>query len=272
MYCKHCGKQIADDSAFCQYCGGKIDTLVVNPQEEVSVQKESVTENDNAAQQTQEVIIATKDDSALRVEITKKKGANHSPVIANEIVGNLKMIGLAIAMVFIYMIGFMIVHLKDIKYYEYPNISFWGESCYDCFDLNTRLSKGSFNWEEHYYRSLCLDASMFLEQYDEELKYWIDHRYEESISPEQCLERAKVLEKKLKYTEEDIEREKTVAKDSAKEDIENWNFTINHDRKIGFNRDMEENAKYASIISLLLCILGRYFIKLTKWVVKNKTE
>lgn len=25
MYCKHCGKQIADDSAFCQYCGGKVD-------------------------------------------------------------------------------------------------------------------------------------------------------------------------------------------------------------------------------------------------------
>lgn len=25
MYCKHCGKQIADDSSFCQYCGGKLD-------------------------------------------------------------------------------------------------------------------------------------------------------------------------------------------------------------------------------------------------------
>lgn len=24
MYCKHCGKEIADDSAFCQYCGGQL--------------------------------------------------------------------------------------------------------------------------------------------------------------------------------------------------------------------------------------------------------
>lgn len=24
MYCKHCGKEIAEDSAFCQYCGGQI--------------------------------------------------------------------------------------------------------------------------------------------------------------------------------------------------------------------------------------------------------
>ena len=25
MYCKHCGKEIADDSKFCQHCGGKLD-------------------------------------------------------------------------------------------------------------------------------------------------------------------------------------------------------------------------------------------------------
>ncbi len=25
MYCKHCGKQITDDSLFCQFCGGKQD-------------------------------------------------------------------------------------------------------------------------------------------------------------------------------------------------------------------------------------------------------
>ena len=24
MYCKHCGKQIADDSSFCQYYGEKV--------------------------------------------------------------------------------------------------------------------------------------------------------------------------------------------------------------------------------------------------------
>ena len=23
MYCKHCGKEIVDDSKFCQHCGGK---------------------------------------------------------------------------------------------------------------------------------------------------------------------------------------------------------------------------------------------------------
>ncbi len=27
MYCKHCGKEIADDSKFCQHCGGKQNIL-----------------------------------------------------------------------------------------------------------------------------------------------------------------------------------------------------------------------------------------------------
>ena len=31
MYCKHCGKEIADDSKFCQHCGLKItDSYVRN--------------------------------------------------------------------------------------------------------------------------------------------------------------------------------------------------------------------------------------------------
>lgn len=33
MYCKQCGKEIADNSSFCQYCGGKQDTLTENVQE-----------------------------------------------------------------------------------------------------------------------------------------------------------------------------------------------------------------------------------------------
>ena len=31
MYCKHCGKQITDDSSFCKYCGEKvIDELLLS--------------------------------------------------------------------------------------------------------------------------------------------------------------------------------------------------------------------------------------------------
>ncbi len=39
MYCKHCGKEIADDSVFCQYCGEK---LISKNQEPL---KDNVKEN-----------------------------------------------------------------------------------------------------------------------------------------------------------------------------------------------------------------------------------
>lgn len=31
MYCKHCGKEIADDSKFCQHCGGKQEDSFASP-------------------------------------------------------------------------------------------------------------------------------------------------------------------------------------------------------------------------------------------------
>lgn len=37
MYCKHCGKEIADDSKFCQHCGGKQDTVSDSTQSDESV-------------------------------------------------------------------------------------------------------------------------------------------------------------------------------------------------------------------------------------------
>lgn len=51
-----------------------------------------------------------------------------------------------------------------------------------------------------------------------------------------------------------------------------WNDSINSARKWGYEEDMKKNATYASIICLVLCVLGRYLIKLTKWVDENKTK
>lgn len=48
MYCKHCGKEIADDSKFCQYCGGKIDDIISPSQDKILKENlEGKTTNDN---------------------------------------------------------------------------------------------------------------------------------------------------------------------------------------------------------------------------------
>jgi uncharacterized membrane protein YvbJ len=117
MYCKNCGKQIADDSKFCKYCGTLVD--------------DSMTTNDNSNEikAEAEIVVSAKEDSSLKVEIKKKKPIMKKSTAANEIVANLKMLGIAFVLWLAYIIGFSIVHQKDIK--QMDDNSYYGESCYD---------------------------------------------------------------------------------------------------------------------------------------------
>ncbi len=45
MYCKYCGKVIADDSKFCQHCGGKQDSAIDSETNEKSTTEEKKTNN-----------------------------------------------------------------------------------------------------------------------------------------------------------------------------------------------------------------------------------
>ena len=101
MYCKHCGKQIADDSSFCQYCGEKvIEELLLSENSTILP-----ANNKNISEEgTSEVIIVTKEANPIQVEVSKK-GKDNSSTIANEIVGNLKMVGVALCIFLVYMMG-----------------------------------------------------------------------------------------------------------------------------------------------------------------------
>lgn len=282
MYCKYCGKEIADDSKFCQYCGGRIDTPILDFKEEDSI--ENPAEEDNT---TPQIVIKTNDNSAIQVELTNKSTDNSS-TIANEIVGNLKMVGVAAALFTIYIIGFMLIHQKDITHYDYEtHKSYFGESCYD---HNTLSGNWEFHWEKHYYDilyfSLYRETPLHLHAMTPE--QWLKNAedLEEKINKRRA-EIAEELKRKAKtynYTEDDIElltialggpfspeSAKEDAKTRAAEEIQDWNNTINHGRQRGYEDDLKKNAIYAAIISLLTMILGRYIIKLIKWVDTNKT-
>ncbi len=274
MYCKYCGKEIANDSSYCKYCGGKLF--------------DEELDNDELKTKTNDVQNTTKGIQHSQVEFTHKENNNDS-AIANEITANLKMVGWAAAFVAVYLLGFVLVHLKDIKEYDYEKkISFYGESCYDPPSItgNWRL-----HWEEHYYDLLYIG-----------LYKTIPVKGFETPSPKEYLERAKTLEKeyekkkkridaqlkrqpKIKgvYTWLELEKDmydeynnprkiKEKAKADAATDIESWNFEINHYRKSGFKEDLKKNALYVSLISLSIFILGRYLVKLTKWTKANKTQ
>ena len=60
MYCKHCGKEIADDSKFCQYCGGSQTT-------------ENASPNDVSEQKNHDIIVETKSNEPSAISSTDDK-------------------------------------------------------------------------------------------------------------------------------------------------------------------------------------------------------
>lgn len=216
MYCKYCGKEIANDSVFCQFCGKNLlESISVNKEideqveyhDELNLSSEKYedrTQNIDLEDKTPEVVIKTQEDSPLHVEISKKK-ENHSSIIANEIVGNLKMIGLAIIMTLSYVVLFSLIRIDCLIGLKNPDD--FGKGFYD---------------DKIFSNSLI---------YPENLQFLgYEHRY-----------------------------------------AEKHQGFINYYRKEYFKSDFEEHSKYAIIISFILTIVGRYFIKLFRWVNINKT-
>ena len=268
MYCK----EIADDSKFCQHCGER--------------QFNVESKNDESNEEIIQIHNNARDDHSSQVKVANK-GKNI--FIANEIIGNLKMIGLVASFVAVYLLGFWLLHLKDISKYDYETKnSYFGESCYD---PSVITGTWMLHWEQHYYEKLYFALYNHAPIYIDGIP-----------SAEDCLKSAKELEKeyenKVKLldreinskpkvqgvaTDLDLKREllvniynpkklKEEAKADAVRDIEEFNWEINNYRESGFKKDLKNNALYATLISLIIFIIGRYLTKLTKWTKANKTE
>ena len=133
MYCKYCGKEIANDSVFFFFFGKSLiesmsDNKEIESHDDINKSSENETYNVGTDDKTQEVIIKTKEDAPLHVEISKKK-ENHSSIIANEIVGNLKMIGLAIIMTLSYIVLFCLIRIDCLIGLKNPDN--FGKGFYD---------------------------------------------------------------------------------------------------------------------------------------------
>lgn len=278
MYCKHCGKQIADDSSFCQYCGGKVtdESLL----QESSTILPANNEN-NSEESTPEVIIATKGANPIQVEVSKK-GKDNNSNIANEIVGNLKMAGIALCIFFVYMMGVVLIHSKDAK--PLDENSYWGESCYD---PATMSSSQMFHWQQHYAKKVCMAPNYKTKRNNvhgsssdfENLVFAnsfepinaADYSLIMGMNGEEALSYANREAKEKELPQSLLEQYEEEAKKDAEQDRQSFNDEISSIRKYAYEEDLKNNAIYAAIISLLVMILGRYFVKSVKWVNANKT-
>lgn len=266
MYCKNCGKQIADDSKFCKYCGTLVD--------------DSMTTNDNSNEikAEAEIVVSAQEDSSLKVEIKKKKPIMKKSTAANEIVANLKMLGIAFVLWLAYIIGFSIVHQKDIK--QMDDNSYYGESCYDPSSLTD-------HWMEDWQRQYAIKVLMAPDY--SKLKHPLkgleaaafamdfiplsstDYASIISMNKESALNYANSIAKEKRLSKDLQESLKEKAIVDAQKDKEDFWSTINDYRQSGFKNDLIDNMIWAAIIALSLTILGRYIFKIITWVIKNKT-
>lgn len=284
MYCKHCGKQIADDSTFCQFCGGRVDSTATPADKEALVPSNDTNNDVNTENGPSKIIISTEEKTPIQVEVSKKE-KNNSSTIANEIVGNLKMIGYAFCIFFIYIVVFIVVRSQDAK--PLTEEGYWGESCYDPKYIT---SNHMFYWEQHYAVKVCMAIDHKKYEAYKKKKKGTNATHEDVVfasgfepissieasriwgmNANEALTYANQVAKEKSLPQELLEEFKTKAMEDAKNDRDSFNQEISIDRKTAYKEDIKKNAIYAAIISLTIMIPGRYIIKVFKWVNTNRT-
>lgn len=92
------------------------------------------------------------------------------------------------------------------------------------------------------------------------------------VKPQEALKRAENMADAKNIPISIREKMKKSAKESAESIKENVRELGTLYRKEGFESDRNEKVKWCAIISFCFFILGRYVIKMGKWIVINKSE
>lgn len=272
MYCKKCGKQIADNSKFCKYCGTLVDESLETDSTNDSIQTDTRSE----------IIVSTKEESPVKIEIAKNATIKKT-TIANEVMANLKMVVIASVIWVVYIIGFIVVHQKDIK--SMNEKSWYGESCYD-------PSFMSGNWITNWQNQLAIKVLMahdyskprkrqkgvsdqiqsIIDSEDFTPLKNSDYSLVIGMNAKEALDYAGRIAQEKRITKDRLDELKKEAISDAQKDKESFWDEINSSRKSGYENDLYNNMKWVAIIALAITILGRYIIKFGKWVANNKTE
>lgn len=258
IYCSQCGQRINKKSNYCRFCGSKVEH-----------QEHCNPDTLDVCAQNQDIDcgVATSEEFGVKIERDTKL---RKSTVANEIVSNLTMIGVALILWVLYMIGFVVYHSKDIAPVTETS-SYFGESCYDKEIIS---GNWEFSWEKH----LAMDVSSLS---DKTNKFGIrevagisstDYLYISNLSPERALKEAQRQAKTKRISDEEFSELKQRAQSEAEKDRSSFNQEISDRRKQAYEEDLHNKMFWAAIIPLFAMIMGRYFILACKWVAKNKTD
>ena len=229
-----------------------------------------------------------------------------SNIIADEIIANLKMIGIGLILCAVYLAGFWIYHSPDRK--PVSEVEF-GQSRYDS-GMNYHHGTDYYNtgdnlaeWE-YYYSILWLEkyehlgAPFILEKYtygdfeayrnwdgstSDEMRKRGANSYMMCVTPielaqnngRKALFSFESFQIMTKYDDHElVEEAKTLVKQEKSRieaEKEQWENGINEFRIQQAKNDFEGQLSYSIFLFPLFTIVGRYLIKGGKWVAKNKS-
>lgn len=173
-------------------------------------------------------------------------------IIADEIVANTKMLGIAIILFLLSMGGWYLYRMEDMKAPEKP----WEWGCSD-FDEKTKWGsyRERYYWGDRYKEIIVEEYN--INSLDHFLKYGSFDDYEK-------------IEKQL--PEETRKEIKERAKEEIKIEEQNFLDEIKWDRENNAEKERDKVMHYCIPICLILPIGGRYLIKLFKWTSENKSS
>lgn len=264
VFCSQCGKRIKVDSKFCRFCGvelGQYEDL--NVKKNIDAKTPTLNEhfiksiqNNNSQEQTLSLYLNT--DRKIK-----------RATIANEIIANIKMIGLALILSICYIIGFIVYHTNDRAPLT-DSSSYFGESCYD----GIITGHWEFSWEKHLINKIhnikTKNDKNSIREFIQTTS--INSSNPSSTIPERNLEYAQRLAKVKNINNEEFELLKQEALEDAKKDRDLFNEQVSEIRKMKYEEELHENMFWSIIIALIVTIVGRYLIISIKWVKENKTE
>lgn len=248
MYCKNCGKKIADDSRFCTYCGTQVDS-------EISGAGNTVVANHLEGKQ--KVELSTADEAPIEVSILPPTLIKKSTV-ANEIVENLKMVGWAALIWLAYMIVLAVVQTieEDARFGTGEDIN----------GMATRIYEEKLQYEKNggedfaqYERLESISNTPYLEN---KVKYKCKRDAQIHLRKAQAKAQAFVL------TDELERKLRDEALWEAKKEIKR----IIDARRGAVKETLIDHALWAALIAVALMIVWRYFVKACRWVSANRLQ
>ena len=168
MYCKHCGKEIAEDSTFCRYCGKPQDTL-----------KEDQPQNLTGSNENQPVPSSIKVEVVKPKRFTEDKARKWTLIVLKEICIIALFVGIAFL---VKAITFEMINSTD-----YPKVSQEDQEAFNSAIMKKQYPNGlppieeyaSGNWDRNKYPenseiSFGLDAMKYL--------HWGEFKYDKEAS------------------------------------------------------------------------------------------